>query len=401
MNTKKSLQWVQLSRYIVTGTLTTLIDLLVFHTLYVQFQYSENTSVIIAFICAVLFSFTVNKAWTFSANKQNKISHDNWNISQFIKFIFVSGFGLLITLLCVYIFINILHLSPIIAKLSASGIVFAWNFLANSFWTFKANDENTTIKPLLPEKKNFEFELSVVIPAYNESDRIVPTLQSAISYFTSQNIHFEIIVVDDGSSDDTAEICREIFTAEPHSKNYKIIQLSQNKGKGFAVKTGVLESNGQHILFCDADGATPFNQYQKLREAMLFSHIVIGSRYKDRSTVEKKQPLYRIIISRIVNIIAQIFLIEGISDTQCGFKLFRNHVGKEIFEKQKIERFAFDIEFLMLAKSKEYRIIEIPVIWIDQDGSKVNGLKDGIRTVKDFILIKFYMMFGFYKKNSN
>ena len=395
MNTGKSNRWIQLSRYIVTGTLTTLIDLLVFHTLYVRFEYSENVSVISAFICAVLFSFTVNKAWTFAGNqtKQNK----NWNLSQFIKFLFVSGFGLLITLICVYIFINILHFSPVIAKLSASAIVFMWNFLANSFWTFKAKTDDTLIKPLLPEKKVFEFELSIIIPAYNESSRIIPTLESALSYFSSQHINFEIIVVDDGSTDDTATICKNILA----SKNHKIIQLSQNKGKGFAVKTGVLESKGRYILFCDADGATPFTQYEKLRDAMLFSEIAIGSRYKDRSTVEKKQPLYRIILSRTVNIIAQIFLIEGISDTQCGFKLFRNHVGKEIFEKQKIERFAFDIEFLMLAKAKDYRISEVPVIWIDKDGSKVDGIRDEMRTLRDFILIKFYMMFGFYKKNSD
>ncbi|HID92140.1 TPA: glycosyltransferase [Candidatus Peregrinibacteria bacterium] len=392
---KKAKKWIQLLRYIITGTLTTLIDLLIFHTLLVQFEYSKNISVLIAFICALLFSFFVNKTWTFASAKTNK--KKSWNVLQFLKFLFVSAIGLILTLISVHLFITTLLLTPAIAKLSASAIVFVWNFLANSFWTFTSKNETDVIKPLLPEKKNFEFELSIVIPAYNESSRIIPTLKSAISYFTSQNIHFEIIVVDDGSTDQTSEICTQVLS----SKNHKIIQLSKNKGKGFSVKTGVLESKGRYILFCDADGATPFNQYKKLRDAMLFSEIAIGSRYKDRSTVEKKQPLYRIIISRTVNIIAQIFLIEGISDTQCGFKLFRNHVGKEIFEKQKIERFAFDIEFLMLAKAKNYRITEIPVIWIDQDGSKVDGLRDGIRTLRDFVLIKFYMMFGFYKKNSD
>ncbi len=398
MNRNKSLRWIQFFRYIVTGTLTTLIDLLVFHTLYIRFDYSKNTAVIFAFILALLFSFIVNKKWTFKGNQEN--THTNWHVSQFIKFIFVAGFGLLITLLCVHIFINILELPPILSKLAASAVVFVWNFLANSFWTFRTTTEETSIKPLLPEKKSFPFELSIVIPAYNESERIIPTLQSALQYFISQNINFEIIVVDDGSSDNTADICTEIFTSTQHPSHYKVIQLSQNKGKGFAIKTGVLESKGRHILFCDADGATPFHQYKILRDAMLFSEIAIGSRYKDRSTVEKKQPLYRIIISRTVNIIAQIFIIEGIADTQCGFKLFRNDAGKRIFKKQKIERFAFDIEFLMLAKTYGYRISEIPVIWIDKDGSKVNGLRDGMRILRDFVLIKFYMMFGFYKKNS-
>jgi len=392
---QKSSKWIQLSRYIVTGTLTTLLDLMVFYTLYVNLEYTKNISVIIAFTCAVIFSFIVNKKWTFGQNDEN---NKEWRISQFLKFLFISGLGLIITLIAVHIFLEIFAFPPTIAKLSASAIVFIWNFLANSFWTFKTIDHNDIVKPILPERKNFKFELSIVIPAYNESRRISPTLKSAITYFSSQNISFEIIVVDDGSSDDTINTCKEIFMSEKNANDHKIISLSKNKGKGFAVKTGVEESTGRYILFCDADGATPFNQYAKLREAMLFSEIAIGSRYKDRSTTEKKQPLYRIILSRTVNIIAQIFLIEGISDTQCGFKLFRNNIGKEIFAKQKIERFAFDIEFLMLSKAKGYRIAEIPVIWIDKDGSKVEGIRDGIRTLRDFVLIKFYMMFGFYKK---
>ena len=389
MNKNSSTHWVQLFRYIVAGTLTTLLDLLVFLIGYYQFNISRNESVLYAFIAALVFSFIVNRFWTFKDNYKDS----EWKISQLLKFVFVASLGLIITLISMKILTDFFSVEPLLAKIITSGIVFVWNFTVNSFWTFAADETEEIVKPLLPENKNFIYDLSIIIPAYNEEKRLPKTLQNAIKYFSSLNILFEIIVVDDGSHDETSTIAKKHLLS-----SHKIIQLSENKGKGFAVKTGVLEAEGRYILFCDADGATPFHQYKKLREAMLFSEIAIGSRYKNRKTVQKKQPLYRTIISRIINIIAQIFLIEGISDTQCGFKLFRSDVGKQIFSHQKIERFAFDIEFLMLGKRLGFRITEIAVLWYDQPGTKVNGLKDGIRAFQDFLRIKFYMMFGVYEK---
>ncbi len=389
MKNNESSHWIQLFRYIVAGTLTTLLDLLIFQVSYYQFGFSRNESVFYAFITALLFSFVVNRFWTFKGNYTN----DEWRISQFLKFVFVASIGLMITLFSMKILTEYFSIEALFSKIITSAIVFGWNFIVNSFWTFSSKDEEIILKPLLPEKKDFSFELSLIIPAYNEEKRLSKTLKDCISYFSSLDIEYEIIVVDDGSIDNTSEIAKEYLSA-PH----KIIQLSKNKGKGFAVKTGVLEAKGRYILFCDADGATPFHQYKKLREAMLFSEIAIGSRYKNRETVEIAQPFYRTLLSRIGNIIAQIFLIEGISDTQCGFKLFRNDVGKKIFQYQKIERFAFDIEFLMLAKKENYKIIEIPVIWFDQPGTTVEGMKDWLKAMTDVLRIKFYMMFGFYGK---
>lgn len=267
-----------------------------------------------------------------------------------------------------------------------------WNFIMNSFWTFKPLS-NKEIE-ILPEIKKFNFELSIVIPAYNEEKRIKSTLENCIKFFSSEKINYEVIVVDDGSKDKTTKVVKESFGK---FKNWKIINLKNNKGKGYAVKTGVLEALGKYILFCDADGSTPFYEYRKLKEFMNTSHIAIGSRYKNREMVQKKQPWYRTMISRLINIISQIFLVEGILDTQCGFKMFRNDVGKRIFSLQKIERFAFDIEFLMLGKLFNYKIVEVPIEWSDTPGTKVKMFKDGIRAMRDFLYIKFNMMFNNYK----
>lgn len=380
-------RWVQFFRYGVTGTLTTLLDLLTFQVFFYQIHCSQNVSVVAAFVVALCFSFFVNRFWTFRSN----FTDQEWSLSQFLKFAFVASVGLGLSLVVMIFFTQVLFVEPLWAKLLTSGVVLFWNFTVNSFWTFSASEETEVIKPLLPEKGPFRYELSIIIPAFNESKRLPETLESALQYFERLNILFEIIVVDDGSSDDTAVLAQNILSA-PH----KIIQLSENKGKGFAVKTGVLEAEGRYILFCDADEATPFSEYHKLREAMLFSHIAIGSRYKNRESVQKKQPWYRIMFSRAVNLMAQIFLIEGIKDTQCGFKLFRSDIGKRSFAVQRVERFAFDIEFLMLAKNNGARICEISVQWYDQPGSTFGGWRDGMRALKDFFRIKFYMMFGFY-----
>lgn len=379
---------IRLIRYIITGGLTTFLDLLVLYMCVELFHTSILWGTTIAFIIALLFSFTVNKIWTFA---HKNTTPNDIDVLLFLKFIFVSCIGLLISLLLMHIFTMGFHIDYKIAKLLTSALVLVWNFSANSLWTFSQKKQEDTIKPILPDPNLFEYELSIVIPAYNEEKRIPSTLLSALSYFSELAIPFEILVVNDGSRDNTVEKVEKILH-EPH----RCISLSQNGGKGKAVKEGVLAAKGRYILFCDADEATPFSEYKNLREAMLFSHIAIGSRYKNRSTVQKKQPLYRTIISRIVNVLTQIFLLDGITDTQCGFKLFRSDVGKKIFAMQKIERFAFDVEFLLLARRYGFHIAEIPVCWYDKEGTTVSGLRDGVRVMRDFLKIKFCMMFGFY-----
>ncbi len=383
-------KWVRLFRYIITGGFTTAIDFLVLYMCVELFHTSVLWGTGIAFGVALLFSFVVNKTWTF-CNYSNRFE-DSVDVLLFLKFLFVSIIGLGLSLLCMKILTIHIGIDYKIAKLLTSAIVLVWNFSANSLWTFTQKKNEDILKPILPETGIFPYEISIVIPAYNEEKRLPDTIISALSFFSNLQISFEIVVVDDGSQDKTATKARSLLS-DPH----QVISLAQNEGKGKAIQAGVLAARGRYILFCDADEATPFSEYKHLREAMLFSHIAIGSRYKNRSTVRKKQPLYRTIISRIVNFFTQIFLIEGITDTQCGFKMFRSDVGKQLFALQKIHRFAFDVEFLLLARQFGYHIAEIPVIWHDKEGSSVSGIRDGVRVVKDFMRIKFYMMFGFYE----
>jgi len=380
-------RWVHLFRYLITGSLTTLLDWMVFWACFYVMGFSQGGSVVIAFILALWFSFVVNRIWTFHSITKKQ----EWQISQFLKFTFVSLVGLLLSLFVMAVLTSLLRIEPLWAKLLTSGIVLFWNFTVHSFWTFTSDPATERVKPLFPEKKNFLFELTLVIPAFNESLRLPQTLHSALDYFGTKGISFQIIVVDDGSTDNTAILAQEILSA-PH----KVIVLSKNEGKGYAIKTGVEEAQGRYILFCDADKATPFSEYEKLREKMLYAHVAIGSRYTNQTSVQKKQPWYRVFFSRVMNIVAQVFLIEGVKDTQCGFKLFRNDIGKKAFSVQKIKRFAFDIEFLMVAKHQGSIISEVSVLWYDQDGSTFSSIKDGATVLRDFFRIKFYMMFGFY-----
>lgn len=230
-------------------------------------------------------------------------------------------------------------------------------------------------------------ELSVVIPAFNEEKRIKNTLIAVRDFIEREKIRAEIIVVNDGSSDKTKEIVKEFERKIP---NLELVDLHKNHGKGFAVKKGVEASNGKFILFTDADNSTPIEEYKKLLTRRLVSkaNIAIGSRYLRDSNVRIKQSKYRILLGRAGNFIIRLFLINGISDTQCGFKLFENKVAREIFHLQKINRFAFDVEALVIADNLGYKIVEVPVSWFNSSESRVRPIKDVLRTLRDFVYIK-------------
>lgn len=384
---KKPIRFI---RYCIVGGLTTLLDLFLVYFFHEAVSLPVLWAVSIAFLGALVFSYVFNRFWTFADRNNSKTP---WDSEQFLKFFFVSAIGFNLTILVMYICVDILSIYYLLAKIIASALVLAWNFLGNSLWTFPEKiKKQEVITPLEPEKKEFQYELSVVIPAFNEEKRLEKTLLQAQKFFNNQGFSYEIIVVDDGSTDKTSYISEKILKKSPH----RVITLEHNKGKGFAVKTGVLASKGRYILFCDADGATPFTEFTSLKSAMGNYHIAIGSRYLQKDSVKQYQPFYRIFSSRVINFFAQIFLIDGITDTQCGFKIFRSDIGKQIFKLQKIERFAFDIEMLILARKFGYRIAEIPVEWFDQEGSKFSAKRDGIKTIYDFIRVKFFMMFRFY-----
>lgn len=221
-----------------------------------------------------------------------------------------------------------------------------------------------------------QIKLSAVIPAYNEERRLPKTLSSVIDYFNNNNILSEIIIVDDGSTDKTIDIVESFLK---NYKNISLIKLPQNRGKGFAVKTGVMSANYPYVIFFDADGSTPISEIDKLLEHIENNDIVIGSRYADKNTVKRMQTFPRRVVGKIANFLTSKLLFSDIKDVRCGFKIFRNDVAKRIFNEQTISGWGFDPEILALAKISGMTIIEVPVAWSDEGNSKVRLLQDSFK----------------------
>ena len=285
-----------------------------------------------------------------------------------------------------YVFTGLLGIYYIISKALTSGVVLSWNFLWNKYWTFRQKhfEKFETIKEP-------EFDLSIVIPAYNEEKRLPKTLDRVISYFRWKDMKVEIIVVDDWSKDKTAEVAK----AQP---SVRYVTYDCNKWKWFAVKTWIKEAKWKLILFSDADLSTPIEEYEKLSKFIVNHDIVIWSRYIDWSDVQIKQSLFRVFIWRLGNLVIQTFLIDGINDTQCGFKLFKSDVAKDIASYQKVERWWFDMEMLHIAEKFWYTIKEVWVDWLNDGDSKLSPIKDTIKTFKELVYIKFNSLFDGYKK---
>ncbi len=233
--------------------------------------------------------------------------------------------------------------------------------------------------------------LSVVIPAYNEQERIADTLYRVKDYLSEQQYRSEIIIVDDGSMDWTTEVVKTIDIYGEEMKNQKVSAIMENVknvGKGFSVARGILKAQGTYILFSDADLSTPIEEIEKFLPVLESGcDVVIGSRRLQESEVEKK-PFYRDLMSMIFNAVVGMFAISGIRDTQCGFKTFSRKAGHEIAKRQKLFGFSFDVEQLYLANKLGYCIKEIPVKWQHMEGSKVSPIKDALKMFADVMRIR-------------
>ena len=234
--------------------------------------------------------------------------------------------------------------------------------------------------------------VSVVVPAYNEGSRLGPTLERIASYFQSQSLAFEVIVVSDGSTDETASVARAGGDA------VKLVELPENRGKGAAVRTGVLESRGQWILFTDADLSTPIEQWAPVRKKLDEGFdVVVGSRALADSRIEVHQPWYRERMGKTFNWILRRVLPLELEDTQCGFKLFEATVAKRLFGAARINGFAFDAEILFLAKRFGYRVGEQPVPWFDSVPSRVHAVWHSAQMLKDLARIRLFDLTGTYE----
>ena len=230
--------------------------------------------------------------------------------------------------------------------------------------------------------------LSVIISAYNEENRLPKTLRAVDEYLKKQDYEYEILAVNDGSKDKTAEMVRRL---ESQIKGLRLIDNEQNHGKGYAVREGMLEAKGDFRVFMDADNSTSIDHVEKMwPEFKIGNDVVICSRDLKESVIAAKQAWWRIKLGDIFNLIVQIFSgLWGFWDTQCGFKGFSAKAAKDIFSKAKSNRWAFDVEVLLIAKKLRYNIKEIPVTWINDAHSKVN-LKGMIQMLFEILQIRIH-----------
>ena len=226
----------------------------------------------------------------------------------------------------------------------------------------------------------------IIIPAYNEAARIIDSLTAIGLYIEKQDYSCKALVIDDGSTDSTLLICRKFAQKHPWMQ---IISYTRNKGKGHAVRVGILHSTADFYLICDADLATPIEELDGFWHYMdEGADIVIASRPLKGSHLVKRQPLYREMAGRALNHIIRILAVRGISDTQCGFKLLRGDAAVRIFRKCEINGWSFDIEALYIAQKLGFDIVEAPVSWYHRPGSKIRFLRDGMKMLRDITRIR-------------
>jgi dolichyl-phosphate beta-glucosyltransferase len=233
-----------------------------------------------------------------------------------------------------------------------------------------------------------EIFLSVVVPAYNEEARIGPSLAAIASYLGPKPFASEVIVVDDGSGDRTAETARAALESLPRGR---ILRREANTGKGAAVREGVLASRGRIVLFTDADLSTPIGEFDKfLPRLERGDDVVIGSRALPDSVIEVRQSRLREAMGKTFNLLVRTFVLRGFRDTQCGFKAFGRAAAMDLFQRLRTEGFAFDVEILMLARRLNYRIGEIPVVWRNSPSSRVRILRSSWRMLKELRRIRSF-----------
>ena len=228
--------------------------------------------------------------------------------------------------------------------------------------------------------------LSVVVPAYDEVNRIGSSLTRMMEYLDAQDYSYEILIVDDGSTDGTLDLVKRLSSDhdQVHHHHY-----DGNRGKGYAVRYGMLRAAGSHVLFSDADLATPIEEVEHLLEAIQKgADVAIGSRDVAGSKLEKRQSAFREFGGKVFNRLVQLMAVPGIHDTQCGFKLFTSATCQNIFSRCQVDNFSFDVELLYIARQLGYKIAEVPIRWHHVDGSKVDYYRDTIRMVKTLFRIR-------------
>lgn len=236
---------------------------------------------------------------------------------------------------------------------------------------------------------------SIVLPAYNESERIGATLEKIFAHAAQRGWNTEVIVVNDGSNDDTAAIVQALAARCP---GVKLIENPGNRGKGYSVRNGMLHAHGDVLLFSDADLSSPIAEADKLFAAIADgADVAIGSRWLNTELQTRRQPLYRQFFGRIFNLALRLILGLQFKDTQCGFKAFNRRAAQTLFPLQRTERWGFDPELLYLAKKLGFTVREVPVEWAHREGTRINPFLDGLHMLVEVFRVRWNALTGKYK----
>lgn len=236
--------------------------------------------------------------------------------------------------------------------------------------------------------------LSLVIPVYNEERRITAGLTHTLDYLKTQRFPWEIVLVDDGSADRTIMLAQKLLDHLPH----QLIRHGVNRGKGAAVKSGMLAARGQYVVFSDIDFSTPISELPKLLAGLKNHDLAIGTRRHPQSQVVKRQPKLREFLGHVFTKLTNVFLTPGIYDATCGFKGYRGEVARDLYTQTRVGGWAFDAEVLFIARRHGYSIVQIPVTWADNSATKVHLLHDGLMAFRDLVRIRWWDLFGYYHK---
>jgi glycosyltransferase involved in cell wall biosynthesis len=237
---------------------------------------------------------------------------------------------------------------------------------------------------------------SIVIPAFNESGRILGALQSVLDCVRKRGWQAEVLVVNDGSNDNTAQVVQGFAANAPE---VRLIENPGNRGKGYSVRNGLLQARGDVVMFTDADMSAPIEEAELLFAAIeKGADVAIGSRWLERGRQTHRQPLYRQFFGRCFNAVTRTVMGLHFADTQCGFKAFTRAAAQTIFQLQTIERWGFDPEILFIALKRGYKVVEVPVSWAHDERTRMSYLKDGIKMLQEIVIIRWNALLGRYGK---
>ena len=235
---------------------------------------------------------------------------------------------------------------------------------------------------------------SIIIPAYNEGKRIPATLRSVVDCIRALEWDAEVVVVNDGSVDDTAAVVRKIAESAPE---IRLLENPKNCGKGYSVRHGILHALGDIVMFTDADLSSPIEEAEGLFAAIAQgADIAIGSRWLATSRQTHRQPLYRQFFGRCFNLLTRMVMTLPFADTQCGFKAFTRSAAQTVFQLQTIERWGFDPEILFIALKRGYQIKEVPVSWAHDARTRISYLRDGLQMLKELAIVRWNALIGRY-----